>query len=181
MLEVEVKYRLSSREADDVAQRVAAGEARRQLDEVYLLGSSSWADFVPGQPVLRIRQENDVVALTVKAARNSTTALEAETVVDSLDRVRAVLQALGAAKVVTISKTRRVGRLGGVVVTVDAVDGLGYFVELEVVVACGQGELLARLEIEQAAEELGLKESNVVSERYDEMLALMSSTRSRRT
>ncbi|MFC4549140.1 MULTISPECIES: class IV adenylate cyclase [Halorussus] len=139
MYEVEVKVpadhgavrdRLADRGADPV-DRVT------QEDTYY---DAPHRDFAASDEALRVRRETTeggepTTELTYKGPlveAESKTRREIETAVGDAEATRDILAALGFEAAATVRKERERFALDGYVVTLDAVDGLGEFVEVEV-------------------------------------------------
>lgn len=139
MYEVEVKVR-----ADHDAVR-----ARLPDLDAESLGTVEQADTYYGHPVrdfaetdeaLRVRRETRDGAFDAEARvtykgplveAESKTREEFETGVDDGDTMAAILEELGFEAVETVEKTRERFRVDQYTVTLDAIDGLGEFVEVE--------------------------------------------------
>jgi adenylate cyclase class 2 len=137
MYEVEVKVRadharvrdrLTDRDADHV-------ETVRQVDTYF---DSPHRDFAETDEALRIRREQrddeTVTRLTYKGPlveAESKTREEIEADLTSGDDVRAILEALDFSPAATVTKDRERFRLDGFTVTLDSVEGLGEFLEVE--------------------------------------------------
>ena len=70
-----------------------------------------------------------------------------------------------------VRKTRRLYRVGQTRVHIDRVEGLGEFLELEVVMRPEQTELEGKQVAESLLSVLGIKEQNLVAEAYVDLLA----------
>jgi predicted adenylyl cyclase CyaB len=70
----------------------------------------------------------------------------------------------------TVTKTRRLFRVGQTRVHIDEVEGLGSFLELEVVLAAGQSESDGRRIAEQLLAEFGIGLEQLVAEAYIDLL-----------
>ncbi len=138
MYEVELKCRadhetLRARLADEGATRT---ESRRQVDSYY---SAPHRDFAETDEALRIRREEpatgeSVTKLTYKGPlveAESKTREEHETAVDDDDALAGILSGLGFEPAFVVKKHRTFYELGAYTVTLDAVEGLGEFVEVE--------------------------------------------------
>lgn len=96
-------------------------------------------NFAETDEALRVRREQPVegppqTALTYKGPLvdpDSKTREEAETVVEDNEAVRAILAGLGYEAAATVEKERERFALDGCTVTLDTVDGVGTFVEVE--------------------------------------------------
>jgi len=138
MYEVELKLRadhesLRERLDDAGANRV---ESRRQVDTYYDAPHRSFAET---DEALRIRREeesdsDEVTKLTYKGPlveAASKTREEHETVVDDDEALQGVLAGLGFEPAATVKKDRTYYSFEAYTVVLDAVDGLGEFVEIE--------------------------------------------------
>ncbi|MEF8773538.1 MAG: class IV adenylate cyclase [Halobacteriales archaeon] len=138
MYEVELKVRADHEAVRDrLAERsVERVGAVRQVDTYY---GAPHRDFGETDEALRVRRETQEGGdprheLTYKGPKvdaDSKTRQEHETGVDDPDAVDAALQALGFDPVATVEKDRERYRIGEYAVALDAVDGLGTFVEVE--------------------------------------------------
>jgi len=172
MYEVELKLRAdheSLRERlDDVgADRI---EHRQQIDTYYDAPHRSFADT---DEALRIRREepadgDDRTKLTYKGPlveAASKTREEHETVVDDDEALQGVLAGLGFEPAAVVEKDRTYYDFEGYTLVLDAVDGLGEFVEIEREVAEAEIET-AREEAVDVLERLGLDPDEQIRTSY---------------
>jgi adenylate cyclase class 2 len=172
MYEVELKLRADHeslrKRLDDVgADRI---EHRRQIDTYYDAPHRSFADT---DEALRIRREepadgDDVTKLTYKGPlveAASKTREEHETVVDDDEAVQGILAGLGFEPAAVVEKDRTYFDFEGYTVVLDAVDGLGEFVEIEREVAEADVEA-AREEAITLLERLGLDPDEQIRTSY---------------
>jgi adenylate cyclase class 2 len=138
MYEVEVKVRADH---DDVRERLADLEAEPvnevvQEDTYY---DAPHREFAETDEALRVRRETPegsetFAELTYKGPlveAESKTRREIETTVEDSEAADAILDALGFSPAATVRKERQRFALDGFTVTLDAVAGLGEFVEVE--------------------------------------------------
>lgn len=128
--------------------------------------------FAQTDEALRIRREDGRAALTYKGPKvdgASKTRRELETGITDAEAARAVLEALDFEPVADVRKTRDRYELDGYVVTLDAVDGVGEFVEVE---AEGEETDIEELRAgaEAVLERLGLDAADQVRASYLELL-----------
>ena len=172
MYEVELKLRadheaLRGRLTTAGADRV---ESRRQVDTYYDAPHRSFAET---DEALRIRREeptngDDVTKLTYKGPlveAASKTREEHETVVDDDEALQGVLAGLGFEPAATVRKDRTYFSFEGYTVVLDAVDGLGEFVEIEREVPEAEVEA-AREEAIDLLEQLGLDPDEQIRTSY---------------
>lgn len=135
MYEVEVKFR-----ARHGTVRPRLGDATheydvRQVDTYYDHPSRDFADTDEALRVRRsVRDGETSVLVTYKGPLvddSSKTREEHETAVADGDEIRAVLDGVGFAPAARVEKDREVWTADGYTVALDAVDGLGEFVEIE--------------------------------------------------
>ncbi|HET7302588.1 MAG TPA: class IV adenylate cyclase [Candidatus Saccharimonadales bacterium] len=174
MIEVERKYRIATGHQEDILSKMAAmGEVSTvsQADSVYLRGARSFAEFTKGDPVVRIRQVDDSVVLTAKRIVNEAgDALEENLEVPDMEEAKRFVDILGFQPVTEVQKERSTVSEGRLKVVLDNVVGLGYFVELEIVVADQPDVAGAISEITSRAQDLGLAEAQLETRKYDELL-----------
>ena len=123
-------------------------------------------DFAKTDEALRVRVVKERVELTYKGPKEGgvyKARREITVQVDSASNVRALLEALGFKPVAVIRKKRRYYRLGRVKVTLDEVEGLGCFAEIE---AIEGGEEA----VGEAIRLLGLEEVPTTTKSYLELL-----------
>ena len=138
MYEVEVKVRAAH---DEVRERLSASDAEAvdsvtQEDTYY---DAPHRDFAETDEALRVRRETPdggetTTELTYKGPlveTESKTRREIETAIADAEAADAILDALGFEAAATVRKERERFSLGGYTVTLDAVDGLGEFAEVE--------------------------------------------------
>lgn len=173
-LEIETKARLVEREA--VMQKLESlgcvlGEPKTQDDTVFAAKTATLEEFLSNDVFLRIRiQDGQKVVLTAKKpVRKSAEVLvkhEHETVVESAEQTRAILELMGLVPVVRTVKVRRTGHVGTYEVCIDDIEGLGSFIELEVM---GDAENAERVQAEMGEflASLGINASERVTKGYD--------------
>ncbi len=126
-------------------------------------------DFAETDEALRLRKDTKgrITYKGPKIDRFTKTREEIEMDIDDMDKMALILLRLGFRQVAKVSKKRKEYLLDGVTVSLDSVDGLGDFVELEVQ---GEDAEEGRSRIERLRDELGL----VGSERrsYLEMILM---------
>ena len=136
MYEVELKVRADH---DVVRERLTDTDATRidaveQVDTYY---DSPNRDFAETDEALRIRTEQndgETTRLTYKGPlieAESKTREEAETAVDDADALEAILDGLGYEPAATVHKERTRYAYRGYTISLDTVEGLGEFVEVE--------------------------------------------------
>lgn len=136
MLEVEMKFRSPDNEEVEAALRKLG--ARKLSDETIedTYYNRQGTDFAASDEALRLRKHMGRTELTYKGPRvNASTAKAREELSVSLDdglSATRILERLGFEKFLTVRKRRAAYRLDALGIDVDDVEGLGQFVELEI-------------------------------------------------
>lgn len=128
--------------------------------------------FAETDEALRVRRADDSAVLTYKGPKvevASKTRQELQTAVDDPETTEALLEALGFEPVGTVEKRRERYTLHGYQVSLDAVDGVGEFVEVETAGSEAEIESL-REGAEWVLQQLGLDAADQVRESYLELL-----------
>lgn len=133
MYEVEVKVPAAH---DAVRERLVALECdvRGVVEQVDTYYDHPGRSFASTDEALRIRREGDRAVLTYKGPKiddASKTRREIETGLDDPDAAGELLEAVGFEPVADVRKTRERFTVDGYTVSLDAVEGLGEFVEVE--------------------------------------------------
>lgn len=107
-----------------------------QADFIYLHGELEFDQIKVGTPVTRLRIQNaNEYLLNVKVSKtNELDCIEHESKVESALETRKILHLLGMKEVMKVTKQRESGTLDGYTVCLDRVEGLGVFVEFEILV-----------------------------------------------
>ena len=149
MTEVELKAALTDAQAAALPEALPglgfAPKASLRETDLYFNGGGE-RDFRKTDEALRLRRRRDLDAgtegtlMTYKGPKEdsrSNTRTEHETSVGDLDTARRVLEALGFKAQYTVDKVRREFSAGDVTLCLDAVEGLGSFLELEILLEDG--------------------------------------------
>ena len=174
MIEVEVKLPLFRRSITERALVEAGFEAGDLVKESDIYYTSDFHDFMKRDEALRIRQSENLTQissrsiLTYKGAKLdkvSMTRQELETVVESPENMQAILQALGYEPLFPVRKLRQYYHKGRITACVDQVEGLGSFLELEILVEDEslREEALKKIETILDDLDLSLAESTTLS------------------
>jgi predicted adenylyl cyclase CyaB len=175
MYEIERKFKLDSglqnQVVETLSQRCGAPAILQQMDKVYLIKSDSFATFKRGDPVMRIRQENGAISLTLKQALNEAgdvTELELE--VNDAETAHQFVIALGFKLVTHIAKSRLSFKESDFTFAVDEVEGLGGFLEVEILCREEAEIVAAEMRIFEAAGALGVARELLETRKYDVLL-----------
>jgi adenylate cyclase class 2 len=170
VIEVERKFRLPDTFGlAEVEQSVPLSAPVQQVDTVYLYGANSFDDFTPGSPVLRVRELDGDALMTLKRRVHGSASREVEFPIDGAI-AREFIELLGWTAVTEVRKSRRTGVFRDTTVVVDQVEGLGMFIELEIMVESEQETSLALAQIDSVSKALKLLGDWVEPRKYDELL-----------
>lgn len=172
MREIEIKARLANK-AEVLAKLksmgVALGEPIKQHDIVYgmpgMVGGEMEAIW------LRVRTENDtrMIFTLKKPMVGQLDSLEHELEIGDADEMKAIMTLLGYELFSDVTKRRQKAKHGDIEICVDEVDGLGAFIEAELLM----GEDADHDEIEktlwQLFNDLDIQKTDQVFEGYDVM------------
>lgn len=163
---------MSAEQAQTLASAFSLSAPVRQVDLVFLRGDTTFATLVAGETVVRLRAQGGFTTLTAKSAARGTVAIEHETTVGDIREAASLLELMGWTPVTEVRKTRRTGHLDDVTVAIDEVDGLGHFLELELVVAEDSEVENALARLDAVRESLEVAESSLETRKYDSLLSL---------
>lgn len=160
MLEVEVKYRSPGNDAVEKtlvrlgAKKVSEGV----MEDLYFAHPSK--DFGKSDEALRLRKRVDEAELTYKGARLTMQHAKAREEItlksDNPLAIQRILERLGFKEAYTVRKSRSTFLLDKLRVELDVVDGLGEFVELEIMTESPERSAIL---METARKELALEKT----------------------
>jgi adenylate cyclase class 2 len=158
--EIEVKYRVTDPAglvAVLQARGIVLGEPLLQDDQAYAPNGWSYGDSKLGVSFVRLRTVDSRHTFTVKRpAENALSCDEYETAVTDYEQMHAAILAMGFYPTVRIVKARRTAALGDLSLCLDAVQGLGTFLELERMVPPGVSGEVVQAELAAFVEALGV-------------------------
>ncbi|MFW9809778.1 MAG: class IV adenylate cyclase [Candidatus Thorarchaeota archaeon] len=171
--EVEVKIAISSyEEMEDRILKLGAEKINKetQIDSYF---DHPCRTFQETDEALRVRYRQPVgtVELTYKGPRiDSTTKTRLESTVnlDNENEIVLILKGLGFKEVVKITKTRQFFSLSKTTISIDEVEDVGLFLEIEQI-ASGKDVETTKKEIFAMLDELGLDASQTIRESYLEL------------
>ncbi|MDH5811265.1 MAG: class IV adenylate cyclase [Candidatus Verstraetearchaeota archaeon] len=177
--EVEVKAEVE----EDLSEKIteAGGRYLREVFQEDFYFRHPCRDLAERDEALRLRREGEKYTLTFKGRRVGTGTKmreEIEVGVSDLEGAVALLERLGFEKAFVIRKRRREFLMEGVLVSMDDVEGLGRFVEIEVLM---EGESLEHAgslkdKLFEISQKLGIDREKLTTESYLEMLVSKSSS-----
>jgi adenylate cyclase class 2 len=180
MLEVETKIRVADlslvrRRLGDLGAKQSGVSTQR---DVYL--NAPYRDFAVTDEALRIRYTDDFTEVTYKGAKIPTSGLktrpEVNLHVDSGERFEELMQGLGFTPVAEVKKTREEYRWKGASIALDEVEGLGTFVEIEVITE--KSAASAERLVEEIQKEIGIEGPHITVSYLEMLLATQTGARS---
>jgi adenylate cyclase class 2 len=180
MLEFELKVRIPS--LDPVRKQLIGHNARfcGRLHEHDIYYNAPHRDFGVTDEAIRVRYTNDQAVVTYKGAKIKTSALKAREelnmVVDSGAVFEQMLDRLGFTRTAEVNKWRENYRLFEAAITLDEVENLGTFVEIEILAADENSNPTAR--IEEIAKEVGVFGEPILASYLELLLSKRSATQS---
>ncbi|NYT18954.1 MAG: class IV adenylate cyclase [Methanosarcinales archaeon] len=169
MIEIEIKVRADHGPVRDRIVEMGALKVRTE-DHLDVYYNAPHRDFAETDEALRLRSVNGGTRMTYKGRKLdsvSKTREEFETPVDGT-AAKGILVSLGFFESGTVKKTRDIYRYGDITICLDSVEGLGEFVEVELVADSdidSHRELLFEF-----LESIGLKKEDSIRTSYLEML-----------
>jgi adenylate cyclase class 2 len=171
MIEVEVKVRADHSKVRSILQRLRAVKVgvENQSDTYF---AAPHRDFAKTDEALRIRSLNGQAVLTYKGPKLdavSKTREELETPVEEAT-ITGILHALGFSEAGTVRKKREVFEAGEITVCLDAVEGLGEFLEVEIVAENERDLEISRYKLFEFLKQFGFGEKDSIRASYLEMV-----------
>lgn len=164
-MEVEVKFRVDFEDAKQKIESLGAAFVREELQEDIYFS-------LPLPKLLRVRKLGNLgkAFLTYKEIKDpgrNEEFDEIEVEVSDFDRTVEIFRRLGFKEDIVVKKKRLVYRLGDVTFELNDVEGLGGFLDIEVI---SEDVNDAKRKIWEVARELGLSEEDVEPRLYQELL-----------
>ena len=173
MFEVEMKFRINDYGLMVEKLRsigVVLDNVGTQRDMIFVSADTIGFSIKPGTPVVRIRSEGDKVSLTLKKKVTAEQSIEHELHISNIDEMAQILECLGLKRIVEVVKRRETAQFDGLMYCLDTVDGLGCFLEIEVVAENDKEVDKAKTIIMECAEKLGLNGNDVEENKYDTLI-----------
>ncbi|WP_406660407.1 class IV adenylate cyclase [Methanolobus sp. ZRKC3] len=169
MIEIEIKARASHEHLKKMLSGMGADfiGVENHSDTYY---NAPHRDFAQTDEALRIRSVNGRSVLTYKGQKLDTiskTREEFETEVDGTN-ARSILLALGYFESGNVSKTREIFKYDDITIVLDSVEGLGEFVEVEIVAESDSD--ISKKRLFDCLEKLRIRQEDTIRTSYLEML-----------
>ncbi len=170
-MEIEVKVKVDNLE-DAKKKLLNLGtkfEApKKQIDDYYKLKGREKETQKSGSYLLRIRRENNDSFFTMKVLTGKQGIWEEyETKISNPDDMKKILEKMGFVKVISKIKTRERGTFGDFEINLDRIEGLGDFVEFQLISDNGE---VAKKRILNLIDKLKLPKDNIIHKGYVRLL-----------
>ena len=172
MREIELKFRVDNLNKILVfleRNGCVVSPVNRQHDRIYVKDLDD-VESSAGSVWLRVRKTDEVTELNYK--RQNADGAESEEIefeVSSYEKANAFLKALGFEEWVQVNKERRYSKYKNCKICMDKVEGLGEFVEVEMLVS-EQDDVDYKEKLFEVAKEIGVETGNIVNSHYDTMI-----------
>jgi adenylate cyclase class 2 len=176
MLEIELKVRIFP--LDPVRKKLIEHKAQfcGRVHEHDVYYNAPYRDFSVTDEAVRIRYTDDHAVVTYKGAKIKTSGLKAREelniAVDSGEIFEKMLDRLGFSKTAELNKWRENYRLGNVSISLDTVDELGTFVEIEVM--ADRDDTKASAQIKKISKEIGIQGEPILTSYLELLLSKRS-------
>jgi adenylate cyclase class 2 len=176
MLEIELKVRISS--LDPVRKQLRRLNARScgRIHEHDVYYNAPHRDFSVTDEAVRVRYTNDHAVVTYKGAKIRSSGLKAReelnTAVESGKIFEQMLDRLGFKKTAEVNKWRENYKLGNMAISLDSVDELGTFAEIEIMAENDDSD--ASAQIEKISKEMGIQGEPILASYLELLLSKRS-------
>lgn len=161
MIEVEVKARINSfKEMEKRLENISASKTKEEFQEdIYF--ASPIVDFAKTDEALRIRTTNNDTFITYKGPKlndKAKTRKEVEMSIESSQKASEIFTQIGFKPVRTVRKNRKYYNFENFEISLDDVEGLPPYMEIEIALKDGEDYSEAQDKIFKLFEKLGIKE-----------------------
>ena len=159
MIEVEVKAKINSfEEMKKKLETLGAEKTKTEFQEdIYF--ASPIVDFAKTDEALRIRTTDNNTFITYKGPKlndEAKTRKEVEMTIESSEKAKDIFEEIGFRKVRTVRKNRQYYRYENFEISLDDVEGLSPYMEIEIEVSEGEDYSEAQNKIFELFEKLGI-------------------------
>ena len=172
MREIELKFKIKDK--DELLNRLDSldckiGELIEQKDTIYVNDLNN-IESLEGSVWLRVRKEQDNIELNYKKqSSKKQESKEIEFGLDSYEKAKHFLEELGYKKWVEVNKKRRYSKYLKYNLCIDEVEGLGFFIEIELLVdEKDKNDYID--ELMSVAKVLELDKQDIINSHYDTMI-----------
>ena len=161
MIEVEVKAKIDSfEEMEKRLENLGALKSKKEFQEdIYF--ASPIVDFAQTDEALRIRTTNNNIFITYKGPKlnkDAKTRKEVEMSIESAGKAKDIFEEIGFKEVITVRKNRQYYTYENFEISLDDVEGLNPYMEIEISLEDGNDYDYAQKSIFELFEKLGITE-----------------------
>lgn len=161
MIEVEVKAKIDNfKDIEDKLEKIGALKTKRESQEdIYF--KSPIVDFKKTDEALRIRTTNNNTFITYKGPKlnkKAKTRKEVEMIIEDATKASDIFEEIGFTKALTVKKTRQYYEYKDFEISLDDVEGLTPYMEIEIALEDGTDYSEAQRRIFEMFEKLGITE-----------------------
>ncbi len=171
MIEIEVKVRVDHSKARSILKNIGAVKRRiESQSDIYF--AAPYRDFAKTDEALRIRSLDGQAVLTYKGPKLdgiSKSRKEFETPVEEAAAIK-ILRALGFSEAGIVRKQREIFSAGEITICLDLVEGLGEFLEVEIVAENEKDLEISRAKLFELLKHFGTGEKDSIRTSYLEMI-----------
>lgn len=170
-MEIEVKVKIE--DIEEVKKKlmemgVVFSEPKQQIDDYYKQKGKETETQRQGSYIIRIRSENGKFFLTMKILTGKQGVWEEfETKISDKEQMEKMLDKMGYVVVISKVKERTQGKFNDFEINLDKIEGLGNFVEFELIT---DDSKKAKERILSLIEKLGLPKENIIHKGYVRLL-----------
>lgn len=161
MIEVEVKAKIDNfKDIEDKLEKIGAVKTKTESQEdIYF--KSPIADFKKTDEALRIRTTNNNTFITYKGPKlnkKAKTRKEVEMIIEDATKASDIFEEIGFSKALTVKKNRQYYQYDDFEISLDDVEGLTPYMEIEIALEDGTDYTDAQRRIFEMFEKLGITE-----------------------
>ncbi len=159
MIEVEVKAKINSfKEMEKKLEKIGATKSKHEFQEdIYF--QSPIVDFSKTDEALRVRTTNNNIFITYKGPKidkDSKTRKEVEMNIESAEKAKDIFEEIGFKEARTVRKNRQYYTFENFEISLDDVEGLSPYMEIEIALEDGEDYSKAQNEIFKLFEKLDI-------------------------
>jgi len=173
LIEVEVKAKVDDLKKFEVALKAISAQFIKKVEDVDLYFNAPHKDYMKTDEALRIRRRDDEISVTYKGPKfdlKSKSREEVNLLINDAFTAEKLFELLGFRKAGVVKKTRLIFKLSDVEVSLDEVEGLGSFIEIETESMDKKEAINKRDELLKVLKSLGIEESAFERRSYLELL-----------
>lgn len=173
MIEVEVKAKVDDLNKFKAALKAMGAQFIKKVEDVDLYFNAPHRDFMETDEAFRVRRRDDEIIVTYKGPKfdlKSKSREEVNLLINDAFTAEKLFELLGFRKAGVVKKTRLIYKLFDVEVSLDEVEGLGSFIEIETEAVDKKEAIKKRDGLLKILKSLGVEETAFERRSYLELL-----------